>query len=188
MVDYEFDSAYEVVLRRLHRLCLAFNSIYVCASTLPQTKRVFNLVFIFRVQTSLNCVLFHITPTANLGLNNVTYRPIARQRLGEHIPAEAYSRSNRTSTTRQRIRKQDFSTIESLCFLLGPCLVVITWQRRSFEGVVENLVEFWRWHRRWLRRNGKKWNRLSKEDFMWDWYNYYVEIRCQGRTSEDWEP
>jgi hypothetical protein len=23
---------------------------------------------------------------------------------------------------------------------------------------------------------------------QWDWYNYYVEIRCQDTTNEDWEP
>jgi hypothetical protein len=174
-------------LRRLNRLFVVFYAIYVCSSTLPQTTRVFNLVFIFPVQTSPNCVLFHITPTANLGPNNVTHRPVARQWLGEHVPAEAYARSNRTSTTRQRNSNQDFSTIERLCFLRGPCLVVIKGQRRAFEGVVENWVKYWGWHRRWLRRNGKKWIRLCKEDFMWVWYNYYVEIRCEGRTSEDWE-
>jgi hypothetical protein len=33
----------------------------------------------------------------------VTYRPIARQPLGKHIPVEASARNNRTSITRQRI-------------------------------------------------------------------------------------
>jgi hypothetical protein len=23
---------------------------------------------------------------------------------------------------------------------------------------------------------------------QWDWYNYCVEIRCQDKTNEDWEP
>jgi hypothetical protein len=35
----------------------------------------------------------------------VTYRTIARQRLGKHIPAEANARNNRTSTVSQRISK-----------------------------------------------------------------------------------
>jgi hypothetical protein len=35
----------------------------------------------------------------------VTYRPIARQRLGKHIPAGANTRNNRTSIARQRISK-----------------------------------------------------------------------------------
>jgi hypothetical protein len=54
-------------------------------------------------------------------VNSVTSRPIARQRLGKHIPEEACARNNRTSTVRQRISKQAFSTIEGLCFLRGPC-------------------------------------------------------------------
>jgi hypothetical protein len=40
----------------------------------------------------------------NLG-TTVTYRSIARQRLGEHIPAEANTRNNRTFTARLRISK-----------------------------------------------------------------------------------
>jgi hypothetical protein len=41
----------------------------------------------------------------------VTYIPIARQRLGKHIPSEAYVRNNRTSNARQRISKLTLSTI-----------------------------------------------------------------------------
>jgi hypothetical protein len=41
----------------------------------------------------------------------VRYRPIARQRLGEHIPTHAYAH-NRTSIARQRISKQALSTID----------------------------------------------------------------------------
>jgi hypothetical protein len=44
-------------------------------------------------------------------VNIVTYGPIARQRLGKHIPAEAYAR-NRTSIARQRISKHASLTIE----------------------------------------------------------------------------
>jgi hypothetical protein len=36
---------------------------------------------------------------------NVIYRPIARQRLGEHIPAGANARNNKTSIARQLISK-----------------------------------------------------------------------------------
>jgi hypothetical protein len=36
----------------------------------------------------------------------VMYRPTVRQRLGKHIPAEAYECNNRAFTARQRISKQ----------------------------------------------------------------------------------
>jgi hypothetical protein len=38
-------------------------------------------------------------------INIVTYRPIARQQLGKHIPAGANERNNRKSIARQRISK-----------------------------------------------------------------------------------
>jgi hypothetical protein len=57
--------------------------------------------------------------------------PIARQRLGKHIPAEENAPNNRTSIARKRISKQVFSTIERLCFLRGLCRGVINGQRRS---------------------------------------------------------
>jgi hypothetical protein len=38
----------------------------------------------------------------------VTYKPIARQRFGKHIPAEAYERNTRQAIARQRISKQTF--------------------------------------------------------------------------------
>jgi hypothetical protein len=78
-------------------------------------------------------------------LNIVTYRPIARQRLGKHIPEEAYVRKNKTSIVRQRISIQTL-ILERLCFLSGPYRGVIKGRRKSFElVVVENWVEFWRW-------------------------------------------
>jgi hypothetical protein len=43
----------------------------------------------------------------------VTYRPIARQRLGKHISAGANARNIRTSIARQRISKHTL-TIEAL--------------------------------------------------------------------------
>jgi hypothetical protein len=34
------------------------------------------------------------------------YKSIARQRLGKHIPAQAYARNNKTSIARQRTNKK----------------------------------------------------------------------------------
>jgi hypothetical protein len=47
-------------------------------------------------------------------LNSVRYRPIAKQRLGKDIPAEANERNNRTSIARQRISKYASLTIEAV--------------------------------------------------------------------------
>jgi hypothetical protein len=44
----------------------------------------------------------------------VTYRSIARQRLGKYIPAGANARNNRTSIARQRISKHASLTIEAV--------------------------------------------------------------------------
>jgi hypothetical protein len=55
----------------------------------------------------------------------VTCILIARQRLGEHIPAETNGRNNTTSIARQRISNHTSSTIERLCFLRGACRGVI---------------------------------------------------------------
>jgi hypothetical protein len=70
----------------------------------------------------------------------VAYRPIARQRLGKHIPAGASAR-NRTSTARHRSCKHSFPTIERLYFLRCPCKVVI---KKSSEAGSSNegRVEF----------------------------------------------
>jgi hypothetical protein len=43
-------------------------------------------------------------------LDYVTYIPIARQRLGKHIPVRANARENTTSIARQRISKHDSLT------------------------------------------------------------------------------
>jgi hypothetical protein len=63
-------------------------------------------------------------------INIVTYRPIARQRLGKHIPMEAKARNIRKSITRKRISKQAYLTIERMCFLSGPCRGAIKGQKR----------------------------------------------------------
>jgi hypothetical protein len=44
----------------------------------------------------------------------VTCIPIARQRLGKHIPARAKAGKNRTSIAKQRISKHAFLTIEAV--------------------------------------------------------------------------
>jgi hypothetical protein len=46
--------------------------------------------------------------------NILTYRPIARQRLGKDIPAEANALNNRTYIARQRITKHASLTIEAV--------------------------------------------------------------------------
>jgi hypothetical protein len=70
--------------------------------------------------------------------STVTYRPIARQRLGKHIPTGVNARNNRTSIANQRISRHASLTIERLYFLHGPCKVVINVQKRSFEVVVRS--------------------------------------------------
>jgi hypothetical protein len=112
-------------------------------------------------------------------INIVTYRPIARQRLGKHIPVEAYARNNRTSIARQRISKPAFSTIDRLCFLLSPCRGVIKGQRRSFElSRNGSILRNWQ-----LQNNGKKGIRLWQEDLacgfelQWDCYKSVARIR-----------
>jgi hypothetical protein len=49
----------------------------------------------------------------------VTYRPIHRQQLGKHIPAEANARNTKTSIARQRIRKHALLTIEAVLSALS---------------------------------------------------------------------
>jgi hypothetical protein len=44
----------------------------------------------------------------------MTYRPIARQQLGKHIPAGAKTLSNRASIARQRISKHASLTVEAV--------------------------------------------------------------------------
>jgi hypothetical protein len=44
----------------------------------------------------------------------VTCRPIARQRLGKHISAQANSRNDRMSVTRQRMSKHTSLTMEAV--------------------------------------------------------------------------
>jgi hypothetical protein len=110
----------------------------------------------------------------------------------------------------QRRCNHAFPTIERLCFTRGPCKVVI--KKNSFQkpfrvelssetpacqdmslGAEElNWIELRSWQLqrrigdgsgRWLRRNGKKWIRLCKEDsvcdlkLQWDCYKSVARIR-----------
>jgi hypothetical protein len=63
-------------------------------------------------------------------------------------------KQNTTCIARQWISNQAFSTIERLCFLRGPCRGVIKGQSRSFELVVDDLVESLRWQSKVME---KKW-------------------------------
>jgi hypothetical protein len=86
-----------------------------------------------KIRQNLDIEFFHHDDVFSYIYMCVTYRLIARQRLGKDILASANARSNRKAIVRQRISKQAFSTIERLCFLRGPCGDVIKGQRKSFE-------------------------------------------------------
>jgi hypothetical protein len=58
---------------------------------------------------ALHATIFHDQRRIDI----VTYSPPARQRLGKHTPAGANAR-NRTSTARQRVSKEAFSTTKRL--------------------------------------------------------------------------
>jgi hypothetical protein len=85
--------------------------------------------------------------------------PIARQRLGKHIPAEANARNNRTSIARHRISKHASLTIEAMFSVWSVqigCKEALS--SRVSNEVVENWVEFWRWQfkvieKKWQERN-----------------------------------
>jgi hypothetical protein len=75
-----------------------------------------------------------------------------------NIPAEVYAHSDRTSIARHWISKQAFWTIETLCFVCGPCWGDIKGQRKSFESVVENWVELWRWQLKMIEKKTQEMN------------------------------
>jgi hypothetical protein len=50
----------------------------------------------------------HQTTYLLINIYIVTYKHIARQRFGKHIPAEAYARNSMTFIARQRIIKEAF--------------------------------------------------------------------------------
>jgi hypothetical protein len=92
----------------------------------------------------------------------VTYRPVARQRLGKQIPAGLNVRKNTTSIARQRISKRA-PLAKNLCFLRGQCKLVTKKGSKTGSSSIEldvakNLVEFWRWQskvteKKWQERN-----------------------------------
>jgi hypothetical protein len=63
-----------------------------------------------------------------LTINIMVCMPIATQRLGKHIPAQANSLNNRTSIARQPIRKHASLTLEA-----GFCVVCAKLLQRSIE-------------------------------------------------------
>jgi hypothetical protein len=140
----------------------------------------------------------------------VTYRPIARQRLGKHIPTEANSRNIRSSITRKRISKHASLTTEgvfSVWSVQSGYKEGFDWEElvvfRSWDSLVEEEfigVSCCRELGRVLEmavqgdceeRARKELDRAKKTScvlqLQWDWYNYCVEIRYQDTTREDWE-
>jgi hypothetical protein len=81
--------------------------------------------------TSTHHSIIHLRTFRSLITNPVDYI-VNIERLGKHIPAEAYARYSRTSVARQPMSKQA-STTERLCFLRGPCGGIIKGQSSSFD-------------------------------------------------------
>jgi hypothetical protein len=81
----------------------------------------------------------------------VTYRHIARQRLGKHIPAGANARRNRTSIARQRSSKHASLTIEAVVSAWS----VLSGYKEVFSSIEQSRVS--RRHppgiRAWEQRN-----------------------------------
>jgi hypothetical protein len=91
----------------------------------------------------------HIPVRANACSNRMSF---ARKQTSKHIPVGANACNNRMSFARKQTSKQTFSKIESLCLLRGPCRGVIKGHGRSGGGV-EYLHHDPASRRR--RRNGK---------------------------------
>jgi hypothetical protein len=64
-----------------------------------------------------------IFPPNNIYIYILTYRPIARQRLGKHIPAVANKRNNRIYIATQGISKHASLTIEAVFCVVGAKLL-----------------------------------------------------------------
>jgi hypothetical protein len=90
------------------------------------------MLFVFSQYTYVNAICAVDFPES---INIVTYRPIARQRLGKHIPTGASALNNRTSVARQEISKQASLTIEA---------VFSAWSVQS--GYKEVFSSIWLWH------------------------------------------
>jgi hypothetical protein len=157
---------------------------------LPASGSLLNIFTL--ISTSIIRQIIGLTPVGHF----VTYRPIARQRLGKHIPEGASARNNRTSIARPKTIRDN----RRRCFPWVPPRGYITGSSKGAVGCCQKLREFsWRVHlrellsriglssgdgsRRWLRRNDKKWIRLCKWDFMcdlklqWDGYKSVARIR-----------
>jgi hypothetical protein len=74
----------------------------------------------------------------------VTCIPIARQRVGKHIPAKANAHKNRTSIDRKWISKHASLAIEAV-FSVWSVQSYYKEVFSSIELVVKNWVELWRW-------------------------------------------
>jgi hypothetical protein len=71
--------------------------------------------------------------SVDLDTGIVTYRPIARQRLGKHIPAGANARNNRTSIARLRISKHTIDDVFSAWSVQADYKEVVDRVESSFE-------------------------------------------------------
>jgi hypothetical protein len=110
----------------------------------------------------------------NRAINIVTRIPTARQRLRKPIPAEANARNNRMSIVRQRISKHTSLSTEAVFstwsmqsdykerFNWEELIVAdaerVKLKKSSFERVVKNWVEFWRWQ---SEATEKKWKEIN---------------------------
>jgi hypothetical protein len=132
------------------------------------------------VTISITCITHTQKKTLHLAqicFRIVTCIPIARQRLGKHIPAEENARNNRTSIARQRISKNASLTIEAVFTAwsvqsgykevfsnrvsseMGNVRSKrVPMKNSSFELVVRKRVEFWRWQSKVIE---KKWQQMK---------------------------
>jgi hypothetical protein len=117
----------------------------------------------------------------------VKYGPIARQRLGKHIPAGSNARNNKTLLGNGSVNTpKTIRDNRTRCFPWGPPRGYITRSSKGAVSCFQKLREFsWRTvhlsellsrsvsssrdgNQRWLRRNSKEGIRLWKEDFICD--------------------
>jgi hypothetical protein len=124
----------------------------------------------------------------------VTYRPIARHRLGKHYPVGANALNNRTSSARQRISKHASLKIEAVFYAWfvqsGYKKCSAAWSGLKSRASRRQPAGIWAWNliesslRNWqLQDNGRKGIILWQEDFMcnlqwqWDCYKSVARIR-----------
>jgi hypothetical protein len=110
----------------------------------------------------------------------VTCIPIAKQRLGKHIPAEANARNSRTSISRQRISKHVSLTTETVfcawCVQSGYKKVSVErYCCRELGRVLEMAVENY-----WQEMERNKLGCVKKTSYVnlqWGGYKYVTRIR-----------